>query len=323
MIITKTPYRISLAGGGSDYPAWYMNREGAVLATSIDKYCYIFGRWLPPFFECKHRIVWSQIELCEDVSEIKHPAVRAIMQHLDIRQGLELHHIGDLPARTGIGSSSSFTVGLLNCLYNLRGITKNKKQLADEAIYIEQALLKEHVGAQDQTTASYGGFNHITFNGGNIKVTPIDAYKAGCLEPYLMLFFTGFSRTASLIAKDYIISTSTQPQIIESLYKLVKEGIDIIEHGDLRDFGRLLDESWQLKRSISNRISTDYIDFLYDKAKKAGAIGGKIAGAGGGGFLLLFVEPDKQEGIKQELKQLIHVPFHFENKGTQVLFKGE
>ncbi len=321
MIITKTPFRISFFGGGSDYPAWYRENEGAVLASSINKYCYIFGRWMPHFFECKHKIVWSEIEICEDIEKIHHPAVRGILKYLDIQDGVEIHHIGDLPARTGIGSSSSFSVGLLNCLYGLKGVNVTKRQLADEAIHIEQDILKENVGSQDQTIASYGGFNKITFKGDTIKVIPVTK-GVKQLENNLMLFFTGFSRTASVIAKDYIDGAKVHPDIIESMHKMVEEGIEILERKDIKDFGLLLHEGWQLKHSLSKKISTDYIDFLYHKAKIAGATGGKLCGAGGGGFLLLFVEPDKQKNVQDALSSLVYVPFRFENEGTKVIFNG-
>ena len=300
------------------------------MATSINKYCYIICRWLPPFFEHKHRIVWSQTELPQDVAEIRHPAVREALKFLDITDGVEIHHAGDLPARTGMGTSSAFTVGLLRALYTLKRTVPSKLMLALEAIHIEQELIRENVGSQDQTTAAFGGFNRIDFafksdnpSLHNIRVTPIKSKRVKELERCLMLFFTGFSRTADQVAKEQIERMGDNKQALREICGMVDEGINIlIGSSDLANFGRLIGESWKLKKGLSPNVSTEYIDYLYANAISAGAMGGKLCGAGGGGFLLFFVEPDVQASVKERLSSLLHVPFRFENKGSHILFNG-
>jgi len=325
-IIARAPYRVSFFGGGTDYPIWYRDNPGAVLATSIDKYSYILCRWLPSFFEHKYHIVYSEIERPQERDQIKHTAVREALKFLDISDGVEIHHAGDLSARTGMGTSSAFTVALLNALYTLKGTKPNKMTLAIDAIHIEQNMAKENVGSQDQTTSAFGGFNRIDFTGKlvhNIKVTPIKSQRLKELESCLMLFFTGFSRTASQIAKRQIERVAENRSVLMEMYEMVDRGVDILTgSGSLSDFGRLLDESWQLKRSLTNIVSTDYIDYLYTKAIGAGAVGGKLLGAGGGGFLLLFVEPNLQEKVRESMPSLVHVPFKFESSGSQVIFRG-
>jgi len=324
MIINKTPFRISFFGGGTDYPVWYRENQGAVLSTTIDKYCYITIRYLPPFFPHKHRIVYSKIEMVNDINEILHPAVRATLQFLNIDKGIEIHHDGDLPAKTGLGSSSSFTVGLLNSLYALKGVIPSKLQLAKEAIHIERDILKESVGAQDQVAAAFGGFNKINFNGKDeIKVEPITIGKERIkqLENHLMLFFTGFSRTASDIAKSQIENTPNKKRELSLMYQMVDEAIKILnEKGDIKDFGKLLHEAWLLKKSLTDKISTPEIDNIYEKALQAGALGGKLLGAGGGGFMVLFVPPENQPGVREKLKNLLEVKFHFENEGSKIIY---
>jgi len=324
MIISKTPFRISFFGGGTDYPVWYRENQGAVLSTTIDKYCYITIRYLPPFFPYKHRIVYSKIEMVNDINEILHPAVRATLQFLNIDKGIEIHHDGDLPAKTGLGSSSSFTVGLLNSLYALKGVIPSKLQLAKEAIHIERDILKESVGAQDQVAAAFGGFNKINFNGKDeIKVEPITIGKERIkqLENHLMLFFTGFSRTASDIAKSQIENTPNKKRELSLMYQMVDEAIKILnEKGDIKDFGKLLHEAWLLKKSLTDKISTPEIDNIYEKALQAGALGGKLLGAGGGGFMVLFVPPENQPGVREKLKNLLEVKFHFENEGSKIIY---
>ena len=324
MIINKTPFRISFFGGGTDYPVWYRENQGAVLSTTIDKYCYITIRYLPPFFPHKHRIVYSKIEMVNDINEILHPAVRATLQFLNIDKGIEIHHDGDLPAKTGLGSSSSFTVGLLNSLYALKGVIPSKLQLAKEAIHIERDILKENVGAQDQVAAAFGGFNKINFNGKDeIKVEPITIGKERIkqLENHLMLFFTGFSRTASDIAKSQIENTPNKKRELSLMYQMVDEAIKILnEKGDIKDFGKLLHEAWLLKKSLTDKISTPEIDNIYEKALQAGALGGKLLGAGGGGFMVLFVPPENQPGVREKLKNLLEVKFHFENEGSKIIY---
>jgi len=324
MIISKTPFRISFFGGGTDYPVWYRENQGAVLSTAIDKYCYITIRYLPPFFPHKHRIVYSKIEMVNDINEILHPAVRATLQFLNIDKGIEIHHDGDLPAKTGLGSSSSFTVGLLNSLYALKGVIPSKLQLAKEAIHIERDILKENVGAQDQVAAAFGGFNKINFNGKDeIKIEPITIGKERIkqLENHLMLFFTGFSRTASDIAKSQIENTPNKKRELSLMYQMVDEAIKILnENRNIKDFGKLLHEAWLLKKSLTDKISTPEIDNIYEKALQAGALGGKLLGAGGGGFMVLFVPPENQPGVREKLKNLLEVKFHFENEGSKIIY---
>ncbi|MFC1954119.1 kinase [Chloroflexota bacterium] len=324
MIISRTPFRISFFGGGTDYPVWYRENGGAVLGTSIDKYCYITCRCLPPFFEHKHRIVYSQAELVRDIDEIRHPAVRETLRFMEITEGMEIHHDGDLPARTGLGSSSSFTVGLLHALYALKGIMPTKMQLARDAIRIEQNILKENVGSQDQSLAAFGGFTRIDFSGEQdieIKRIAIKPERVESLQNHLMLFFTGFSRTASEIAGEQIKQTPHKKRELAEMHRMVDEAINILNGDyDLSDFGRLLHESWQLKRSLTDKISTPYTDFLYEKATSAGATGGKLMGAGGGGFMLFFAKPELQPKVREALDNLLCVPFRFENSGSQIIF---
>ncbi len=323
MIISRTPFRISFFGGGTDYPVWYRENSGCVLSTTIDKYCYITCWHLPPFFDYTNRIVWSQIETVSDINHIQHPAVRATLQFLNIKEGVEIHHAADLPARTGLGSSSSFTVGLLHALYALNGVMPTKLQLAKDAIHIEQNVLKESVGSQDQVSAAFGGFNKVEFKGNQDPyVTPItvnsDTLKQ--LQDHMMLVFTGFSRTASEIAAEQIKNTPNRKKELSAMLQMVDEALNILKSNNLIEFGKLLHESWQLKRSLTDKISTPQIDEMYDTARRAGAIGGKLLGAGGGGFLLLFAEPEIQPKIKAKLKNLLHVPFKFENLGSQIIF---
>ncbi|MBI4180945.1 MAG: kinase [Chloroflexi bacterium] len=324
MIISRTPFRISFFGGGTDYPVWYHENGGAVLGTTIDKYCYITCRYLPPFFEHKYRIVYSLTELVRDIDEIRHPAVRETLRFLGITEGVEIHHDGDLPARTGLGSSSSFTVGLLHALYALKGIMPPKMQLAQEAIDIEQNIIKENVGSQDQVLAAFGGFSRINFSGdGNIEIEHIiiKPQRLELLQNHLMLFFTGFSRTASEIASEQIKQTPNKKRELAEMQGMVDEAINILDgDNDLLEFGKLLHQSWQLKRSLTDRISTPSIDAIYDRAICAGATGGKLLGAGGGGFILLFVSPELQARVKENLNGLLHVPFRFENLGSQIIF---
>lgn len=324
MIISRTPFRISFFGGGTDYPVWFRENEGAVLATTINKYCYLSVRYLPPFFDYKSRIVWSKIEQVKDKREIEHPAVRATLQYLEIEKGITLHHDADLPARSGLGSSSAFAVGLLHALYGLQGVLAGKQKLAEEAIHIEQKVLKEHVGCQDQVMAAHGGFNRINFAGDDqVHVSPVilSSERLSCLQSHLLLFFTGLSRTASEIAKEQIEKTSMRQGELRTMYKMVGEGINILKgQDDLSAFGQLLHESWTIKRGLTNKISTPFIDELYNTARSAGALGGKILGAGGGGFLLLFAKPEYHSKIREKLGKLLHVPFQFENSGSQIIF---
>ncbi len=324
MIISRTPFRVSFFGGGTDYPAWFNAEKGSVLATTIDKYCYLTCRWLPPFFPHRHRLVYSKIEDVRTIEEIQHPSVRETLKFLDIHDGVEIHHDGDLPARTGLGSSSAFTVGLLNALHALKGEMRSKLTLAQEAIHIEQKLIGENVGSQDQTITSIGGLNRIEFLPGD-QITherlPIHPDRIRELERRLMLFFTGFSRTASDIAQEQIRNTAWNGPQLRMMRGMVDEAVAILSgEGDLDPFGRLLHEGWELKRSLSSRVTNGSIDAMYEAAVCAGASGGKLLGAGGGGFLLLFVEPEAQDRVREAMAPRLEVPIRFENRGTQIIF---
>src|SRR5262245_14494095 len=324
MIICRTPFRISFFGGGTDYPAWYRVHGGAVLASTIDKYCYLTCRYLPPFFEHRIRLVYRKIETCRAVDEIEHPVVRETLKYLNVERGIELHHDGDLPARSGMGSSSAFTVGLIHALYALRGELRTKLQLAQDAIHIEQNLLRETVGSQDQMMAAFGGFKYVQFQAdGKICVEPVPLAPRRLreLQAHLMLLYTGIARTASDVAQSYATDLSAHARSLKLMRGHVEEGIDILMSGlDIRSFGELLDEAWQTKRSLSARVSNPQVDELYDRARGAGAIGGKLTGAGGGGFLLLFVPPRRRAAVRAALAGQIHVPFAFESAGSQVIF---
>lgn len=324
MIITRTPFRISFFGGGTDYHTWYQENPAAVLATTINHYCYLHCRFLPSFFNHKSRVVWSKIEEISDHAAIQHPSVRAALEYLNIQQGIEIHHQGDLPARSGLGSSSAFTVGLLHALYGLSGNISSKRELACEAIHLERDILKEHVGVQDQISTAYGGFNQITIHSnGNFEVTPLilPPQRLEELQNHLLLFFTGVSRTASDIAADKIRAIPHKKEEMHNIYQMVAEAVKILtSQQDIRDFGHLLHEGWQLKRQISPHISPDFIDDIYTRARQAGAIGGKILGAGGGGFMLLFTTPDNKPRLTEALKDLLLVPFQFEGTGSQIIF---
>ncbi|MHB8618815.1 MAG: GHMP family kinase ATP-binding protein [Chloroflexota bacterium] len=324
MIISRTPYRISFFGGGTDYPEWYSRYGGSVLATSINKYCYISCRYLPPFFEHKSRIVYANTESVQSVDEIAHPAVREILRYLKVYRGVEIHHDGDLPARSGIASSSEFTVGLLHALHALQGHLVSKEALAREAIYIEQNVLKETVGSQDQVSTAYGGFNHVEFtSAGEIRVRPVTIHGEYLreLNSHLQLFYTGLSRTASEIAQSYFDSRNSNHQRLWALNGMVTEAMSILANGeDVEEFGRLMHEAWMAKRGLSDAVSNSLVDEVYDEARSAGALGGKLIGAGGGGFMLLFVRPADQAQVRDRLKRLVHVPFRFDSTGSQIVF---
>lgn len=324
MIITRTPFRISFFGGGTDYPAWYRQHGGGVLATTINKYCYLSCRYLPPFFEHNYRIVYIKSENCATIKEITHPAVRGILGYLDWKRGLEIHHDADLPARGGMGSSSAFTVGLLHALHGLRSKLVSKQALSEQAIHFEQNILHETVGSQDQISAAYGGLNEITFHtNGDFSVKPLTVGNDRLLEleSHLMLIYTGIQRTASDVAKSYVEDIESRAKQMNGLSSILKESVALLYSGkDLAEFGRLLDHAWELKRSWSKVVSNSFVDDLYARAKSAGALGGKIIGAGGGGFLLLFVPPEKQNAVRLALTNTIHVPFRFESGGSQIIF---
>jgi len=323
MIISRTPFRMSFFGGGTDYPGWFKDNPGAVLATTIDKYCYITARYLPPFFEYRSRIIYSKTEHVQTIDEINHPSVRETLRFLNINQGIEIHHDGDLPARTGLGSSSSFTVGLLNVLYALKGVMVTKEQLAEQSIHVEQKMIGENVGCQDQSLAAHGGFNHIEFGGnGHMNVHRLIMPKDRLcdLQDHMMLFFTGFSRMASEIAAHQIQNIPNRKKELETMYGFVQDALQCLNAGDLKRFGSLLDESWKLKRTLSDKITTPVIDDIYSRGMKAGALGGKLLGAGGGGFVLIYAEPDRKEAVRKALKGFLEIPFKFETLGSQIIF---
>ncbi len=323
MIISRTPFRISFFGGGTDYPDWFNSHPGAVLATTIDKYCYITARYLPPFFDHRSRIIYSQMEHVQGIDDIDHPAVRETLRFLAIGKGVEIHHDGDLPARTGLGSSSAFTVGLLNALYALKGVLPTKDQMAREAIHIEQDMIREHVGCQDQVLAAHGGFNHIEFGASghlNMRKVTLSKEVLSLFQSHMMIFFTGISRTASEIAAQQVANIPQRQHELSEMYAMVAEGLKCLHGADLKGFGRLLDQGWKLKRSLSEKITTVEVDDIYARAMKAGALGGKLLGAGGGGFVLIYAEPDRKASIRQALGGLLEIPFKFEDLGSQIIF---
>jgi D-glycero-alpha-D-manno-heptose-7-phosphate kinase len=324
MITTRTPLRVSFFGGGTDYPAWYREHGGAVLATTINKCCYITCRWLPPFFEYHSRIVYSKSENVCANNLIQHPSVRACLQFTGIEEGVEIHHIADLPARTGLGTSSAFTVGLLLGLYALKNQMRDKNALAADAIHVEQELLQEAVGVQDQLSAAHGGFNRINFHtDGAIEVNRLltAPSRLAELERHLALYFTGFARTASEIAKEQIQMTPHRQRELHLMHQMVDEAEAILtdSHRSLDEFGRLLHEAWKIKRALTQKITNASIDEIYEAGINAGALGGKLLGAGGGGFMLFFVPPECRESLRARLKKLLCVPFAFSNRGSHVV----
>lgn len=323
MIITKTPFRMSFFGGGTDMPAFFNEHGGAVLSTTFDKYCYVTVRHLPPFFDYTSELVYSRIEQVDSIEKIEHPLVRNCIKFLDMHE-LRVNYESDLPARTGLGTSSSFAVGLLNAFYALKGKYASKKQLADEAIYVERELCKESGGWQDQIAAAFGGFNRIDFKDNGYEVSPviISPGRKQRLNDNLLLFFTGFSRFSSEIQKSTEAAIKDKTAQLKEMLALVNEAQEVLvnDKSDLDDFGRLLDTTWRLKRQTGAKISTGSIDELYEKGIKAGALGGKLLGAGGGGFLVFYVQPEKRQAVLAAMRDLLHVPFAFENGGTQVLY---
>lgn len=323
MVITQTPFRMSFFGGGTDFPGFYNEHGGAVISTTFDKYCYVIVRHLPPFFEYSTELSYSKIERVKNIDEINHPPIRECMRYLDMRD-IRLTYEADLPAKSGLGTSSSFAVGMLNAFYSLKGKYKSKRELADDAIYLERELCNEAGGVQDQIAVAFGGFNRIDFSADGYQVTPVvmSNERKEILNDNLMMFFTGFSRFSS------DIQTSTQAvlkdktaQLLE-MYSLVDtaQGILTDKNSDLNDFGRLLDHTWKLKRGITTRISTNSLDEIYEKAMSAGALGGKLLGAGGGGFFVFYVEPEKRKSVMQALDKLLYIPFRFEDSGTRVIY---
>ena len=322
MIITKTPFRMSFFGGGTDFPEFYQKNGGSVISTTFDKYCYVTVRHLPRFFEYKTHLTYSRMEYVNSYEEIEHPAIREAMKYLDMHE-IRLTYESDLPARSGLGTSRSFAVGMLNSFYALKGKYADKRKLADDAIYLERVLCDEAGGVQDQIAASFGGFNRINFNSNGYTVNPIiiSPERKRKLNQNLMLFFTGFSRFSA----DIQISTqkalkSKEEQLLEMLDLVDKAEQVLTSDSDLDEFGRMLDYTWNLKRGITDSISSDSINGIYKKAMEAGALGGKLLGAGGGGFLLFYVTPEYRKSVRTALNDLLYVPFQFENEGTRVIY---
>tara|TARA_B100001996_G_scaffold148944_1_gene113343 strand:+ start:1560 stop:2552 length:993 start_codon:yes stop_codon:yes gene_type:complete len=323
MIITKTPYRISFFGGGSDYPSWYKKNGGVVLSTTIDKYIYISCRFSPNYFKKKYRIVWRKIENVQRVNQINHKAVRELLKHLKIKPGLEIHYYGDLPARSGMGSSSCFTVGLMQSLCRIKKIKLTKSKLANKSIHFEQKIMREVVGSQDQTSASFGGFNKIIFNkNGSINVKKIESNKnLKKLNENLILIYTGINRTAHKIANRYVNKlTTVKRDQINRIISYVRDGENILNSGEVDDFGRLLHDAWMEKKALSNLISNSKINEIYDQAIKHGALGGKLLGAGGGGFLLMYMKEKQRKIFFKKYRSLINIPFNFTTSGSEVIF---
>jgi len=325
LIISRTPFRISFFGGGTDYPIWYENHGGIVVSATINKYCFITVRNLPPFFKYKHRIRYYQHEETLTSNEIKHPSVRECIKFLSINKGLEIVHSADLPAQSGLGSSSTFTVGLLNALHALQNYMPTKRELALEAIHVEQNLIGESVGSQDQTAAAFGGLNKISFDKvRNFEVKPVIVSEKRLfeLQNNLMLFFTGFARTASIIAKKQIEVTPQKESELNMMVEVCNESLALLTDNrkPIEEFGKLLNEQWKIKRSITNKISNTDIDAIYLAGIKAGALGGKLLGAGGGGFMLFYVPKGKQNSVKKALKSKLFVPFRFEFTGSKIIY---
>jgi D-glycero-alpha-D-manno-heptose-7-phosphate kinase len=322
MIITKTPFRMSFFGGGTDMENYFRENGGAVLSTTFDKYCYVNVRHLPRFFDYSTELSYSRMERVTNVEDIQHPAIRNAMKMLDMHE-VRLTYEADLPARSGLGTSSSFAVGMLNAFYALKGKYADKKKLADEAIYLERVLCNEAGGWQDQIAASFGGFNRINFNADGYEVLPviISPERKKQLNGNLLMFFTGFTRFSSDVQKSNRVSDKEKHAQLRQLYELVDEAEQVLvdKTRDLDDFGRLLDTTWKLKRQTGNAISTESIDGLYAKGIEAGALGGKLLGAGGGGFLVFYVQPEKQDSVREAMKDLMHIPFRFEDGGTRVI----
>ena len=323
MIITKTPFRMSFFGGGTDMESFFREYGGAVLSTTFDKYCYVTVRHLPRFFDYKTELAYSKMERVTSVDEIEHPAVRSAMKLLDMHE-IRLTYEADLPARSGLGTSSSFAVGMLNAFHCLKGKYADKKKLADQAIYLERVLCKEAGGWQDQIAAAFGGMNRIEFNkDGTYDVKPIIIHpdRKKELNDNLLMFFTGFTRFSSEMQKANQAGYDEKIKQLQQMYALVDEAEAVLEdkQSDLDDFGRLLDKTWKLKRQTGGAITTDSIDGLYERGISAGALGGKLLGAGGGGFLVFYVQPEKREAVMTKMKDLLYVPFRFEDAGTQVI----
>ena len=324
MIISRTPYRLSLFGGGTDYPGWYKNNGGKVLSFTIDKYLYITVRTLPPFFEHRLRLVYSKIEECKSFDQLQHPAAREVLRFLKVYDGVEIHYDGDLPSHSGVGSSSAFTVGLLNALSGHIGREVTKHSLLRDSICIEQEMIGETVGSQDQASAAFGGSNEILFaTDGSINVQPlqIESERLCELNRNLLIFFTGQYRRAEEITTSYSANLESKRVTLDRVREIVDEAQAILVGSQsLESLGALMDESWQLKRSLSDKVSNTAIDAIYETAKNAGALGGKLTGAGGGGMFLFVAPPDTHRDIQVSLSNLLHIPFSFGSTGSEIIF---
>lgn len=322
MIISQTPFRMSFFGGGTDMEEYFKEYGGAVLSTSFDKYCYVNVRHLPRFFDYSTEVSYSKTERVTSVDDLQHPAIRNAMKMLDMHE-IRLTYEADLPARSGLGTSSSFAVGMLNAFYALKGKYADKKRLADEAIYLERVLCNEAGGWQDQIAASFGGFNRINFNADGYEVLPliISPERKKKLNNNLLMFFTGFTRFSSDVQKANGLDKRDKIRQLQEMYSLVDDAENVLtdKNCDLDEFGRLLDHTWKLKRQTGAAVSTDSIDGLYAKGIKAGALGGKLLGAGGGGFLVFYVQPEYQKAVKEAMSDLMYIPFEFENGGTRII----
>jgi len=328
MIISRTPVRISFFGGGTDYPEYYLRKKGAVLGTTINKYTYISINTLSDFFDHKIRLGYSKTELVKHSSEIAHPSVRECLKHHGIDESLDIHIFSDLPAKTGLGSSSSFTVGFLNALYALKGKNISKQKLAEEACFVEQKLIQENVGSQDQFHAAFGGLNILEFTKNHIQARPviISSKKLKLFEDHLLVFYTGLTRFASEVVKEQIDNTKTLSNDIylQKMKEMVYAAEDIISKSSdeafMKELGDLLHHGWELKKKLSSKISNPTIDLAYELARKAGVYGGKLCGAGSGGFLAFFVSPDKRQNVRKALSKFLEVDFKLENAGSSIIY---
>ena len=325
MIISRTPFRVSLFGGGTDFPDWYRERGGLVVSAAINKYCYLNVRYLPPFFEYKYRVRYTNQEYVSAIDDIKHPSVRECIRYVGIREGLEVQHNSDLPAMSGLGSSSAFTVGLLHALYGLKGRIAGKRQLATQAIEVEQHWIREAVGSQDQVAVAFGGVNAITFGPGDgFDLSPltlsVDAIAA--MESHLLLCFTGFQRDGTAMAADQQKNMARNGAELEEIGAIAAHALEVFrrESVDMDEIGRLLDQQWQLKQRLSAKIATPAIVDIYERGIRAGAVGGKLLGAGGGGFMIFVAPPDRHPAIRQALRDLLFVPFRFEMGGSRIIY---
>lgn len=322
MIITKTPFRMSFFGGGTDIPEFFKENSGSVISTTFDKYCYVNVRHLPRFFDYSTELTYSRSEKVSNIDDIQHPVIRNAMKYLDMQE-IRLTYEADLPARSGLGTSSAFAVGMLNAFYALKGKYVDKRKLATEAIYLERELCQELGGWQDQIAAAYGGLNRINFNAEGYEVLPIiiSPERKKQLNDRLLMYFTGFTRFSSEIQKANNITIKEKRNQLKEILKLVDDAEQVLvdQGADLDDFGRLLDQTWKLKRRTGRKVSTATIDMIYEQAIKAGALGGKLLGAGGGGFFVFYVQPDKIDSVKKIMDKLLYIPFKFENSGTRII----